>query len=79
MGFAEAGVFPGCRFPCMQSEAFWVTIIGFYLMSMWYKRGEAQKRFSFFVSAATFAGAFGGLLATAIGHMNGVRGYHAWR
>jgi hypothetical protein len=48
-------------------------------MSMWYKRAEAQKRFSFFVSAATFAGAFGGLLATAIGHMDGVRGYHAWR
>jgi sugar phosphate permease len=63
MGFAEAGVFPGC----------------FYLMSMWYKRDEAQRRFSFFVSAATFAGAFGGLLATAIGHMDGIRGYHAWR
>ncbi|KAF2831055.1 MFS general substrate transporter [Ophiobolus disseminans] len=63
MGFAEAGVFPGC----------------FYLMSMWYKRDEAQRRFSFFVSAATFAGAFGGLLATGIGHMDGIRGYHAWR
>jgi MFS family permease len=46
---------------------------------MWYKRLEAQRRFSFFVNAATFAGAFGGLLATGIGHMNGVRGYHAWR
>ena len=52
---------------------------GFYVMSMWYKRAEAQKRFSFFVSAATFAGAFGSLLATAIGHMNKIRGYHAWR
>jgi len=48
-------------------------------MSMWYKRAEAQRRFSFFVSAATFAGAFGGLLATAIGNMDGIRGYHAWR
>lgn len=48
-------------------------------MSMWYKRDEAQRRFSFFVSAATFAGAFGGLLATAIGGMNKVRGYNAWR
>jgi MFS family permease len=46
---------------------------------MWYKRLEAQRRFSFFVNAATFAGAFGGLLATGIGHMDGVRGYHAWR
>lgn len=51
----------------------------FYIMSMWYKRNEAQRRFSFFVGGATFAGAFGGLLATAIGHMNGVNGYHAWR
>lgn len=48
-------------------------------MSFWYKRVEAQKRFSFFVNAATFAGAFGSLLATGIGHMDGIRGYHAWR
>ncbi|KAJ4293275.1 High-affinity nicotinic acid transporter [Kalmusia sp. IMI 367209] len=38
-----------------------------------------QRRFSFFLCGATLAGAFGGLLATAIGHMNGVRGYNAWR
>ncbi|KAF2870651.1 major facilitator superfamily domain-containing protein [Massariosphaeria phaeospora] len=63
LGIAEAGVFPGC----------------FYLLSMWYKRLEAQRRFSFFVNAATFAGAFGSLLATGIGHMDGIRGYHAWR
>ncbi len=46
---------------------------------MWYKRLEAQKRFSFFFNAASFAGAFGGLLASAIGKMDGIRGYHAWR
>jgi hypothetical protein len=55
-----------------------LILSGFYLMSMWYKRAEAQRRFSFFVSAATFAGAFGGLLATGIGHMDGIRGYHAY-
>lgn len=48
-------------------------------MSMWYKRKEAQRRFSFFLCGATLAGAFGGLLATGIGHMDGIRGYHAWR
>lgn len=48
-------------------------------MSMWYKRLEAQRRFSFFVNAATFAGAFSGLLATGIGRMDGMKGYHAWR
>lgn len=46
---------------------------------MWYKRLEAQKRFSFFFNAASFAAAFGGLLASAIGKMNGIRGYSAWR
>lgn len=63
MGIAESGVFSGC----------------FYLMSMWYKRWEAQKRFTFFFSGASFAGAFGGLLASAIGKMDGIRGYSAWR
>lgn len=52
---------------------------GFYLMSMWYRPLEAQKRFSFFFNATSFAGAFGGLLASAIGKMDGVHGYHAWR
>lgn len=46
---------------------------------MWYKRTEAQKRFSFFFSSATLAGAFGGLLAAAIGKMDGLRGYRGWR
>ena len=51
----------------------------FYLIGMWYKRTESQKRFSFFFSSTTLAGAFGGLLAAAIGNMNGMRGYLAWR
>lgn len=46
---------------------------------MWYRVPEAQKRYSFFFNAASFAGAFGGLLASAIGKMEGIRGYHAWR
>lgn len=48
-------------------------------MGMWYKRSEAQKRFSFFFSSTTLAGAFAGLLATGIGKMDGLRGYHGWR
>src|SRR5271154_2069337 len=46
---------------------------------MWYKRTEAQKRFTFFFSSTTLAGAFGGLLAGAIGKMDGIRGYSGWR
>ncbi|OSD08530.1 MFS general substrate transporter [Trametes coccinea BRFM310] len=44
-----------------------------------YRREEAQKRFSLFYSSTTLAGAFGGLLASAIGKMDGMRGYHGWR
>lgn len=46
---------------------------------MWYTRTEAQKRFSFFFSSTTLAGAFGGLLAYGIAQMDGVRGYMGWR
>ncbi|KAI1928302.1 High-affinity nicotinic acid transporter [Ophidiomyces ophidiicola] len=63
LGLFETGMFPGC----------------FYLMGMWYKRTEAQKRFSFFFSSTTLAGAFGGLLAGAIGKMDGMSGYRGWR
>lgn len=63
LGVFETGMFPGC----------------FYLMSCWYSRREAQKRFSFFFSSTTLAGAFGGLLAYGIGQMDGIRGYRGWR
>ncbi|PWY85734.1 putative MFS transporter [Aspergillus sclerotioniger CBS 115572] len=63
LGMFETGMFPGC----------------FYLLGMWYKRSEAQKRFSFFFSSTTLAGAFGGLLASGLGKMDGIRGYGGWR
>ncbi|KAI1116947.1 MFS general substrate transporter [Nemania sp. NC0429] len=63
LGVFETGMFPGC----------------FYLISMWYKRGEAQKRYSLFFSSTSLAGAFGGLLASAIGKLDGIRGYSGWR
>ncbi|ODV91846.1 hypothetical protein CANCADRAFT_78029 [Tortispora caseinolytica NRRL Y-17796] len=63
LGCAEASAFPGC----------------FYLLSMWYRRDEAQKRYSFFFSSTTLAGAFGGLLASALGKMDGVGGQAGWR
>lgn len=63
LGVFETGMFPGA----------------FYLIGMWYRRHEAQKRYSFFFSSTTLAGAFGGLLASAIGKMDGLRGYKGWR
>lgn len=44
-----------------------------------YTRKEAQKRYTFFFASTTLAGAFGGLLASAIGKMQGMRGYNGWR
>ena len=63
LGLVETGVFPA----------------SFYLIAMWYKREEVQKRYSFFFSSTTLAGGFGGLLASAIGKMDGLRGYRGWR
>ncbi|KAF2692098.1 MFS general substrate transporter [Lentithecium fluviatile CBS 122367] len=63
LGLFETGMFPGA----------------FYLIGMWYRRHEAQKRYTFFFSSTTLAGAFGGLLASAIGKMDGMRGYKGWR
>ncbi|KAL2825603.1 major facilitator superfamily domain-containing protein [Aspergillus cavernicola] len=63
LGMFETGMFPGC----------------FYLLGMWYKRSEAQKRFSFFFSSTTLAGAFGGVLASGLGKMDGIRNLAGWR
>ncbi|KAL8921929.1 MAG: hypothetical protein Q9172_003778 [Xanthocarpia lactea] len=63
LGLAETGMFPG----------------SFYLIGMWYRRFEAQKRYSFFFGSTSLAGAFGGLLASAIGKMDRMNGYRGWR
>ena len=62
-GLFESGMFPGC----------------FYLLSSWYLRTEAQRRYSFFFGSTTLAGAFAGLLAAAISKMEGIAGYAGWR
>ncbi|EED20890.1 transmembrane transporter, putative [Talaromyces stipitatus ATCC 10500] len=63
LGVFEAGFVPGCA----------------YLMSMYYRRHDFQKRFSLFWVAGLVAGAFGGLLAYALFHMHGLSGYSGWR
>lgn len=63
LGLAEAGLFPG---------------VTFYL-SLWYRRHDVGKRIAIFFSAATIAGAFGGLLAYGIEKMEGVGGLHGWQ
>lgn len=62
LGIAEGGLFPG---------------VTFYI-TMWYRRHECGLRMAIFFSAATLAGAFGGLLARGITEMNGVGGKPGW-
>ncbi|KAF8979857.1 hypothetical protein BGZ46_004952 [Entomortierella lignicola] len=49
------------------------------IISLWYRRCEHALRVAVFFSAATVAGAFGGLLSYAISRLNGVAGLHAWQ
>ncbi|KAJ3568006.1 hypothetical protein NP233_g5997 [Leucocoprinus birnbaumii] len=63
LGLAESGLFPG---------------ITFYL-SLWYRKRDVARRIAIFFSAATIAGAFGGLLAYGIEHMEGIGGLHGWQ
>ncbi|CAG8972338.1 hypothetical protein HYALB_00005006 [Hymenoscyphus albidus] len=63
LGVTESGLFPG---------------VVFYL-SMWYKRTETHYRVALFFSAASLAGAFGGILAYGIGFMRGTGGLGGWR
>ncbi|KAK5172872.1 uncharacterized protein LTR77_002992 [Saxophila tyrrhenica] len=63
LGLVEGGLFPGCAI---------------YLTFFYTKRELALRVGYLFVSAA-LAGACGGLLAYAIGHMDGIAGQRGWR
>ncbi|KAL1845501.1 hypothetical protein Daus18300_014515 [Diaporthe australafricana] len=63
LGLAEGGLFPGIT----------------YYITMWYARHECGLRMAIFFSAATAAGAFGGLLARGIMEMRGIAGLSGWQ
>ncbi|KAG9324802.1 hypothetical protein KVV02_004675 [Mortierella alpina] len=63
LGLAESGYAPGPVF----------------IISLWYRRCEHALRVGIFFSAATIAGAFGGLLAYAIALLHGAGGLRAWQ
>ncbi|KAK0644309.1 high-affinity nicotinic acid transporter [Cercophora newfieldiana] len=63
LGVFEGGLFPGVN----------------YYITQWYCRRECGFRMALFFSAATLAGAFGGILARGIAEMSGVGGMSAWQ
>lgn len=48
-------------------------------ITMWYRRHECGLRLAIFFSAATLAGAFGGLLARGVLEMRNIAGLAGWR
>ncbi|KAI8145520.1 major facilitator superfamily domain-containing protein [Fennellomyces sp. T-0311] len=63
LGLAEAGLFPGVIF----------------FLSVWYPRRTQTIRIAIFYAASTVAGAFGGVLAFGIMHMDGLQGLRGWQ
>ncbi|KAK3381765.1 high-affinity nicotinic acid transporter [Podospora didyma] len=62
LGVFEGGLFPGVN----------------YYITQWYCKHETGFRMALFFSAATLAGAFGGILARGIAEMSGVGNLPAW-
>jgi MFS family permease len=63
LGTVEAGLFPG------------LTVY----LTFFYTKKELGMRVGFLLVSAAIAGALGGLLAFAIGSMDGISGLHGWR
>ncbi|KAL4263474.1 MFS transporter superfamily protein [Pleurotus pulmonarius] len=66
-----------CRFFLGFFEGGMIPAITLY-MSLFYPRAKLQQRLSIVYSAASLAGAFSGLLAAAILHMDGIGGKPGW-
>ncbi|KAL4263473.1 MFS transporter superfamily protein [Pleurotus pulmonarius] len=66
-----------CRFFLGLFEGGMLPAIVLY-MSLFYPRSKLQQRLSMIFSASSLAGAFSGLLAAAILHMDGIGGKRGW-
>lgn len=81
LGLVEAGISPGCYYiivmyvPHLSHQ----IIIALSVSIRWYKRSEAQKRFTAFFGSTSLAGTFGGLLAYAVAKLDGKVGLASWQ
>jgi len=48
-------------------------------LTLFYNKRELALRVGYLFVSSAVAGAFGGLVAYGIGHMDGVGGYRSWR
>ncbi|KAG7664795.1 uncharacterized protein J8A68_001677 [[Candida] subhashii] len=79
IGFVKNfGALVACRFLIGVTEAATFPAI-FYLMSTYYSKAEAQRRFSAFFSCTSLAGAASGAIAYRIADMHGAHGIASWR
>ncbi|KAK9447748.1 major facilitator superfamily domain-containing protein [Limtongia smithiae] len=63
IGVSEAGLFPGFV----------------YFLTFWYRPEERSLRVAMILASATLAGAFGGVIAYGVGHINGRHGLKGWQ
>ncbi|KAG7661931.1 TNA1 [[Candida] subhashii] len=79
LGFVKNfGGLVACRFFIGVTEAATFPSI-FYLLSTYYSKAEAQRRFSAFFSCTALAGAASGAIAYRINDLHGVHGIESWR
>lgn len=82
LGVCESGFFPAATYLVSQHTFILCGDGGpadFQKVTTWYCRFEIQRRLAVFYSAASLAGAFSGILAYGIQHMDGVGGLEGWR
>ena len=63
LGAFEAGMYPGCT----------------YTLTTWYTPAQIHSRTTIYYLGGVLSGAFSGILAYGIGHLDGTWGYRGWR
>ena len=80
LGVFEAGLFPGMRTEMILPTKLTNICLGFLVyLSMFYNKRSTALRVAYLFSTAAWAGALGGLVAYAIGFLDGAHGWRGWR